>query len=575
MKKVICFCFCFCFLSNVKASELRDNWTLDSDVNLESTLTIPEGVNVTIDLNGHSITVSERESGRHYYAIDNYGDLKIRDSKHGGTIMARGIENLSSGKLTVESGKIIAQDSNGGAAIWNEGELIINGGQFETLYVGKPSDMYGAGCLNNSGKVVINNGTFNSVNRRTYSIISTGEIKVESANVTGAHGGIAIDSGTGIINGGSFTSSEYYGLYVSNDGMGNPEEARVTVNDGNFTGKNYSVWIGSDVNNPVTSTIQIKGGVYNNPLSVQNNVTLVNGIRGIIVSGGIFNQSSYQSVENFLADNYKIFKDGDNYVVDSDGNIEFDIPIYLSLNKDYQIDNKSSGGYKKYGKLVSNDDNLKIENDTIVGTKVGKYDVTIRKNDISSQVEVVSVYVYNLMPDKTVSKDEEVILNWINKNAEISEDVKYILENGPKSSLDIKKVKKNDVQVKNGYELLGCYDIDLLLQSSDESRTYKIKSLGDKIKITLDIPDDIKKLDENMKRDFSVTRVHDGVSEELDVKVDDKITFESDKFSLFVLSYRDSYKEEANPQTLDNIGVFIGLLLISSIGLFIIKKKYI
>lgn len=286
---------------------------LEDDIYLESTVVIPEGKNVTLDLNGKQITV-KKNGERSLYAIDNYGELTLKDSVGNGTITARGIENLPGGTMKIESGKIISCDSNGGAAIWNEANLTINGGTFETAYVGTPSDSVGAGCLNNSGGVtVVNGGAFQSVNRRTYAIISTGEIQLNNNPiVTGAHGGLAIDAGVATVDGGKYSSTEYYGLYVSNDGMGAESEgARVTVNGGEFTGKKYSVWIGSDVNNPVNSTIVITGGKFNNPLNVQNNVVESAGIK---VKGGQFVEDVTDYMEDVGDDYVQYILDGIYYV---------------------------------------------------------------------------------------------------------------------------------------------------------------------------------------------------------------------------------------------------------------------
>lgn len=247
------------------------------DVENLTTLQIGEGQNILLDLNGNKLEAALRTSDRHYYAIDNYGTLTINDSSEAGTglIIARGIENLENGNMTINGGTIEACDSNGGASIWNVSDLTVNGGTFKTTHVGTPSDSYGPGCLNNSGKALITGGSFDSVNKRTYSIISTGEIEITPAegkavSVKGAHGALAIDSGTAAVNGGTYYSDDYYGLYVSNDGVGtDPMKAAVTVNGGSFEGPNYSVWIGSDYNNPVNSTIEINGGEFKKPLNAQ------------------------------------------------------------------------------------------------------------------------------------------------------------------------------------------------------------------------------------------------------------------------------------------------------------------
>ena len=276
----------------VNAANNGDVIKLLSDVYLTATVEVPEGKDIALDLNGQAITVyKDKAAGRSLYAVNNYGTFTLIDSVGSGSITARGIQNLGSGNMTVESGKIISCDANGGACIWNEANVVINGGMFETVHVGSSGDNVGIGCLNNSGTALVTGGTFNDVNRRTYAIISTGHIEITPAEgktvtVIGAHGALAVDSGTAVVNGGSYSSSDYYGLYVSNDGMGeDPMTAAVTVNDGTFVGKAYSVWIGSDYNNPVNSTIQINGGTYEKPINTQDNTRE----NAIIVYGGTFN----------------------------------------------------------------------------------------------------------------------------------------------------------------------------------------------------------------------------------------------------------------------------------------------
>lgn len=282
---------------------------LQQDVNVGNGLTISEGWNVTLDLNGKAVT-TEYNSGneKSAYAVSNYGTFTLKDAAGGGKITARGVQNVKDGKMYMQGGEIVACDKNGGAAIWNEAELTMTGGTLRSSYVGTPNDTYGAGCLNNSGTALVTGGSFEGANRRTYAIISTGTLTIRPAEgtpvtVNGAHGALAVDSGTAEVYGGSYASSDYYGLYVSNDGMG---EAAVTVYDGTFTGKTYAVWIGSDYNDPVNSTLEIRGGRFNKPLKAQDN-TREGAIR---VMGGTFMDK--ENAGKFLAEGYELTdnKDG-------------------------------------------------------------------------------------------------------------------------------------------------------------------------------------------------------------------------------------------------------------------------
>ena len=289
----------FTAFQEIAASETPTTVTLLADLTgdraVPGVVTVVAGQNIVFDLNGHTMETTLKEEGRHHYAIDNYGTLTIKDSstEQTGTIRARGVENLGNGKLTIESGTIVSVDANGGACIWNEADVTVKGGTFTTEFVGTPSDEFGPVCLNNSGTALVTGGTFHNVNRRTYAIISnTGSIEItpaEGSEVTvfGAHGGLAVDGGTAVVNGGSYSSSDFYGLYVSNDGLGaDPMQAAVTVNDGTFDGKSYSVWVGSDYNDPVNSTIAIKGGTFLKPLHRQD----VSRPDAIQVSGGTFSE---------------------------------------------------------------------------------------------------------------------------------------------------------------------------------------------------------------------------------------------------------------------------------------------
>ena len=289
----------------IEAASAGDTVTLIADISDLSTVTVNAGQNVTLDLNGHTIEAGLEQAGRHYYAIDNYGTFTLKDSSESqtGKIRARGIVNNENSVMIVDGGIIEAIDTNGGAAIWNEGTLTMNGGVLRATHVGSSSDTYGPGALNNRGTATITKADIQSANKRTYAIVSSGAITINPAKdddviVAGAHGGLAVDSGTATVTGGRFSSTEYYGLYVSNDGTGTAAKAQVTVSGGEFTGNTQSVHIGSDVNTPVDSVIAISGGTFHGTIFAENKVTEDGGIS---VSGGSFENPV---PEAYCADGY-------------------------------------------------------------------------------------------------------------------------------------------------------------------------------------------------------------------------------------------------------------------------------
>lgn len=260
----------------------------DSDVTLSAPLNTAEDSIITLNMNGHELVVPEAVNGRSIYAINNYGVMTIDDL----TVSARGIQNY--GTMIINDCNITARDTNGGAALWTYpgSETVINGGNFNVTYVGSTSESTGPGCLHSDGSVTINGGTFESPNKRCYAIISNGTGIVNDASVHGAHGGYASDAGISVINGGTFKSDEYYGVYLScdsyraNDDEYDDDEMTVcTIRGGDFTGRIISVWIGSDPHDDVNASCIIEGGRFHNPLNVQNNVIES---AGIWIRGGKF-----------------------------------------------------------------------------------------------------------------------------------------------------------------------------------------------------------------------------------------------------------------------------------------------
>lgn len=266
--------------------------TLLRDVYLGQTVAVAEGSSVTLDLNGKAVTVAYDEStGRSLYAINNYGTLVLKDSAETGSITARGIQNLENGNLTVEAGvTIISCDKNGGAAIWNEADLTINGGTFKAPYVGSGSDSSGPGTLNSSGTAVINGGTFESSSARTYAIINSGTMTVEDGVVVnGAHGAIGTQGkGMTTINGGTFTTVNSTG---GSDHAVYAGSGTVVINDGTFNGAFYAVCSESD------AVIEIKGGEFDGKYQDVASANAEN----YVVTGGSYTDSS---VDAYLGEEY-------------------------------------------------------------------------------------------------------------------------------------------------------------------------------------------------------------------------------------------------------------------------------
>lgn len=422
------------FINDLQKATGNIKIKLLGDIEIKGYVPVLEAQNVTFDLNGSTLSTALQQEGRHYYAIDNYGTLTIMDSSAdgSGTIRARGIENLGNGKLTVDSGTIVSIDKNGGACIWNEADLVVNGGTFKTEHVGSSGDSAGVGCLNNSGKALITCGTFEDVNKRTYAVISTGNIEITPAEgkeviIHGAHGGLGVDSGTAVVNGGSYNSDEYYGMYVSNDGKGkDPEQAAVTVNGGTFNGNTYSVWVGSDVNDPVNSTIAITNGTFKKPLNAQDNTR----DDAIEISGGAFSEIV---PDKYCAEGYAPVR-----TPNEDGNYTVKMVVAQIGDKEYTTIEEALKAAKD-GDTVELLKNVEIKNGETVTIASG---ATLKINDNATLTNQGTIEIYGDITGKvsgtgTVNYHIKAIaINAHNNSMKVGEEQSLTVTKTPENAVE-------------------------------------------------------------------------------------------------------------------------------------------
>ena len=235
------------------ADETVEAVGLGKDIAVDSTLTLLAGRNLTLDLRGWNLTIADPEKVASIYAINNLGNLTIKDRYGVGSVTARGIYNgydaegnhSSTAKLTVESGIFNAMGTNGGAAVYNYGVADINGGKFES------NGGYG---LNNqgTGEMTIDNADVRG------GLYNVGTLTVDDSKVyqhlSGKHC-IYNWKGSVTINGGEFDSESGNELILA-DG----ENASVTINDGTFH-KTAKSWLyGAATGKNITFTIN--GGTH-------------------------------------------------------------------------------------------------------------------------------------------------------------------------------------------------------------------------------------------------------------------------------------------------------------------------
>ncbi len=151
------------------------------------------------------------------------------------------------------------------------------------------------------------------------------------------------------------------------------------------------------------------------------------------------------------------------------------------------------------------------------------------------------------------------------KNMDIYLEVKDISDS-------ISKEEKNKIDKKlSKGDTVGLYLDVSLFKKFDGENPEKINSTKKPIKIKFEIPEKLRK----EGRKFVIYRYHNGTVTELNVTVEGNYaTFETDEFSSFALAYNDS-NETSNPKTGDNIIYYVGVLVLSLVGLVCFKRKRI
>ena len=200
--------------------------------NIAGSLTVPQDKNITLDLNGFTLT------GGDSHAILNRGELCIKDSGGNGKIVASkantsalrnaavcvidggtftragGVDNKwhtveNFGTMTFNGGKVIAEDGQSFAIVngWN---YINPGEQKATMTINNIDMEAGPNGLKNcaGGTLTMNDGTLHCTGYWGLSNDSTGVATINGGEITSDHYIAISNGGTMEINGGTFTGPE-------------------------------------------------------------------------------------------------------------------------------------------------------------------------------------------------------------------------------------------------------------------------------------------------------------------------------------------------------------------------------
>lgn len=261
----------------------------DVDMTTDGNLTVNEGKDIVLDMNGHSIKGANAD----HKNIMVWGKLTLKDSKENSTgkiysedPYKTGVDKAliyvdDNGEFVMESGHIntVLPNSvkNGQFAIGSFGssKVTINGGTIEGGY----SAITGYGDPNDNTTITINGGTL--ICPMDYAIYhpQPGKLTVnEGATIYGGAGAICMKSGELEINGGTLTSKGKGNTGNWGDGTGGLGNAALnfckpygdvtaTIKGGTITAEGDAVLIDAKPTEGKTVTLAIEGGTYSSDVS--------------------------------------------------------------------------------------------------------------------------------------------------------------------------------------------------------------------------------------------------------------------------------------------------------------------
>ena len=277
----------------VDAATAGQTVTVITDVDMTSgkNITVKEGQNIVLDMNGHSIKGANAD----HKNILVKGKLTLKDSKENSTgkIYAEtpyqyGVYDKplvyvgSKGEFVMESGHIYsvipektADNGQFGIGAYDNSKVTINGGTVESGWYA----IAGNGSGVQTTAITINGGTLVSTSDYAIYHPQFGTLTInDGAVVYGAAGAIAMKRGNLVVNGGTMTSKGIGDTGTWGDGTGNLGKAALnfcapygdvaaTIKGGTITAEGDAVLIDAKPTAGKTVTLAIEGGTYSSDVS--------------------------------------------------------------------------------------------------------------------------------------------------------------------------------------------------------------------------------------------------------------------------------------------------------------------
>ena len=365
-------------------------------------------------------------------------------------------------------------------------------------------------------------------------------------------------NGNGITATGAVIQIEEYKNYAG--------KIHLTVNSGNYTSKNNSAILEYTTSvDGVTflEEIQINGGTFNSPEG-KDVITLsesfeetIKEFQGFIKKGAFTSEIDRKYLANgvTISEQEGIYRVGVKQMVlfDKIKNGEITASLYdvvegekviLTVTPDAGYELKSLKVQDQNGNEIELKDNSFImpETSVRVSAEFSKFEQEV------------------LIPEgiEDVQKIEKIIMESLKEN----EDLKEVIEN---SNIEIKlemvenkitETRKEEIEesLKENMKVAKYVDITIYVNEKNTGATIDtIDQLKENIKLTIEIPQDLPKIEEGFARKYYIIRNHNGLIKYLEAILSEDgntLSFETDRFSAYALAYID----EEIPTSEGNLG---------------------
>jgi len=239
-----------------------------------------------------------------------------------------------------------------------------------------------------------------------------------------------------------------------------------------------------------------------------------------------------------------------------------DIKFYVNGNEVYFDYYDDEGTYYAY-----NEEDLSILN---------LYEDVDGRNAVEAFLEFNNTGQNVLNGESDAVSDEiiEAILDALESQQEVSVSVNIEDMTDEEKAEVLEKIS----EILKGDKKAGAYLNITVSVDFDNDPAYNLTKFDNPFKVTIEIPSDIPELKSGYTRTYTIIRIHDDEVDEItDVTVNDNgtLTFKTDRFSSYVLTYTDT----VNPDTSDNaiVNIIVGMIslfAVVAVAMFFKKSRF-